>query len=213
MGKSSTSIVKERQDPLRQLYRSIPTEAQITDCARTTDNRGADPFHGAVMAGEGHGVQWRFGIHRAVGGDHDLPNPGDMLCGALASCLDATIRMVADRLHIRIEALEVAVNAEADVRGALLVDPHVPVGFQRVQCCLRLQPADSADRARLQMLLAAAEHSCVVLQTLRTGVPVETRVVESIHEAAEQSGPHLREECRGSDVERLLSSNVCQTEQ
>jgi hypothetical protein len=35
------------------------------------------------------------------------------------------------------------------------------------------------------MLLAATEHSCTVLQTLRKGVPVETRVVEPVREAAQ----------------------------
>ena len=93
--------------------------------------------------------------------------------------------MVADRLDIRIEALEVEVSAELDLRGTLLVDRSVPVGLQRVRCCLRLRPADDTDPAKLQMLLAATEYSCVVLQTLRKGVPVETRVVEPLSEAAE----------------------------
>lgn len=185
MGQRSASIVKQRQDPLRERYRSAANEALITDFARTIDDGAADPFHGVVVPGEGYGTQWHFGIHRAVGGDHDLPNPGDMLCAALASCLDATIRMVADRLQIRIEALEVAVSAEVDVRGALLVDRSAQVGFQHMQCRLRLRPAGDPDSAKLQMLLAAAEHSCVVLQTLRTGVPVETRVVGPLREAAE----------------------------
>lgn len=185
MGRTATSIVKERQDPLRERYRSVPNEALITYHARTIDDRRGDPFHGAVLLAEGLGAQWGFGIHRAFGGDHDLPTPGDMLCAALASCLDATIRMMADRLDLRIDALEVAVSAEADVRGELIVDPSVPVGFQRIRCWLRLRPAQDADPARLRMLLAATEHSCTVLQTLRKGVPVETRVVEPVREAAQ----------------------------
>jgi uncharacterized OsmC-like protein len=184
MAKTSVSIVKQRQDPLRERYRSAVNEARITDGARTLNDGAGDPFHGTVVAGEGHRSQWRFGIHRAVGGDHDLPNPGDMLCAALAACLDATIRMVADRLDIRIESLEVAVTAEVDVRGTLLVDRNVAVGFQSMQCRVRLQPAAGADAAKLQVLLAAAEHSCVVLETLRKGVPVETRVGGSFSEAA-----------------------------
>jgi uncharacterized OsmC-like protein len=184
MAKTSVSIVKQRQDPLRERYRSTVNEARITDRARTLNDGASDPFHGTVVAGEGHGSPWRFGIHRAVGGDHDLPNPGDMLCAALASCLGSTIRMIADRLDIRIETLEVAVTAEVDVRGTLLVNRSVPVGFQGMQCRVRLHPAAGADPAKLQVLLAAAEHSCVVLGTLRKGVPVETRVGGSLSEAA-----------------------------
>ena len=53
MGKTATSIVKQRQDPLRERYRSAPNEAVITDCARTIADSVADPFHGAVLPGEG----------------------------------------------------------------------------------------------------------------------------------------------------------------
>lgn len=185
MDRTSASTVKQRQDPLRARYRSMAADARITDCARTVPDGGADPFHGVVVPGKGQGAQWRFGIHRAVGGYHDLPNPGDLLCAALASCLDATLRMVADRLEIRIQSVQVAVDAELDVRGTLLVDRSVPVGFQRMRCCVHLQPSDDADPAKVQMLLAAAEHSCVVLQTLRHGVPVEASVGGPLSHAAE----------------------------
>jgi uncharacterized OsmC-like protein len=192
MGKTATSIVKQRQDPLRERYRGVPGEALVTDCARTIDDRGDDPFHGSVMLGERLSDQWGFGIHGAVGGDHDLPTPGDMLCAALASCLDATIRMVADRLDIGIEALEVAVSAEVDVRGALLVDPGVPVGFQHMSCRLSLRPGDDADPAKLRMLLAATDYTSVVLQTLRKGIPIEARVVTPSRDPVKRSrhGPN-----------------------
>jgi len=171
----SPSIVKQRQDPLRERYRSVADEALITDSARTTSSC-TDPFRGAVLPGPGHGIQWAFGIHKAIGGYHDLPNPGDMLCAAVASCLDSTIRIVADRLRIGLRTLAVEVAAEVDVRGTLLVDRNVPVGFQRMQCRIRMQPADETDPQKLQMLIAAAEHSCVVMQTLRQGVSVTTSV-------------------------------------
>jgi uncharacterized OsmC-like protein len=137
-------------------------------------DREHDPFHGIVAPGE-HEARGRFGIHRALGGDHDLPNPGDMLCAALAACLDSTLRIIADRLGIGIAFVEVAAHAEADVRGTLLVDRAVPVGFQRMQCSVQLQPAAGADPVKLQKLLVAAEHSCVVLQTMRRGVEVQTQ--------------------------------------
>lgn len=61
--------VCERQDPLRERYQVAPEDATITDRARTTGGIGTDPFHGAVVPGsEDYGVEWPFGIHRAVGG-------------------------------------------------------------------------------------------------------------------------------------------------
>ena len=78
-------IAKQRQDPLRERYRTAADEARIVDGAKTVMNGSEDPFHASVVAGDEHGASWRVGIHRAVGGYHDLPNPGDILCAALAS--------------------------------------------------------------------------------------------------------------------------------
>jgi uncharacterized OsmC-like protein len=175
MQEIASSPVKQRQDPLCARYRGTASDALITDGARTINNCTGDPFHGAVVIGAENGVPWRFGIHPAVGGYHDLPNPGDLLCAALSSCLDATLRMIADRLGIGLESLDVTTAADCDVRGALLVDRRVPVGFQRVECRVRLRAPDG-DAARLPMLVAAAEHSCVVLQTLRGGIAVRVHL-------------------------------------
>ena len=168
-------LVRERQDPIRERYKTAPEEAAITDRARTTGGTETDPFHGFVVPGsEGLGVRWAFGVHRAVGGYHDAPNPGDMLCAALAVCLDSTIRIIADRLGVRLTSLEVDVTADVDVRGTLLIDRSVPVGFQSMHCRVDVQEAAGTDPKLLERLLSAAEHSCVVMQTLRSGVSVET---------------------------------------
>jgi uncharacterized OsmC-like protein len=103
-----------------------------------------------------------------------------MLCAALAACLDSSLRMLAEHLGIALEFLAVQVDAEVDVRGCLLVARSVPVGFQRMRCGVQLRPAGEVDDDKLQMLLAAAEASCVVLQTLRNGVSVETQIVRQL---------------------------------
>jgi uncharacterized OsmC-like protein len=174
MSTNRTSLVQQRQNPLREHYEEVPADARIFDSAQTLNACGGDPFHGRVVPANAGGVPIRFGIHRAVGGDHDLPNPGDLLCAALAACLDSTLRMIADHLDIALEWLQVKVTAECDVRGCLLVERGVPVGFQRMQCSVNLRPRGDVKKEKLQMLLAAAENSCVVLQTLRVGVAVQT---------------------------------------
>lgn len=174
MNDGNAATVKQRQDPLRERYRATPDLALITDHAKAASS-GADPFHGSVTAGEGQGGSWAFGIHRAIGGDHDLPNPGDILCASLAACLDSTLRLIAARLGIALESLEVEVSALADVRGCLMVDPAVPAGFQKIEVDVRIQAGGDTDPARIGMLTSAAEKCCVVLQTLRSDVPVVTR--------------------------------------
>jgi uncharacterized OsmC-like protein len=139
-----------------------------------------DPFHGTVHPGKPDtSVPLHFGIHSAVGGYHDAPNPGDMLCAALAACMDSTLRIIADHLGVTLTSLEVLVVADIDVRGTLLVDRKVPVGFQKMRSRIDIQAAEVTDPRLLEKLVAAAEYSCVNLQTLRSGVSVETSVNSS----------------------------------
>jgi uncharacterized OsmC-like protein len=167
--------VVARQDPLREHYKKVPEAAAITDRARTSSGVENDPFHGQVTPGtKDYGTTLRFGIHSAIGGYHDAPNPGDLLCGALAACLDSTLRIIGERLRVKFTALEVDVTADLDVRGTLAVDRHVPVGFQTLHCHVRLRTADDTAPELAQKLVTAAEAHCVVLQTLLAGTVVET---------------------------------------
>src|SRR3990172_11966677 len=155
--KNDSGNVRSRQDPLRKRYRESPEEAMITDRAITTGGTEFDPFHGKVVPGsKDHGVVWSLGIHRAVGGDHDLPNPGDLLAAALATCLDSTIRLIADRLGVSLISLSVEVVAAVDVRGCLMVDRSVPLGCQKMRCHVALQAAAGTDPQAVQMLIAAS---------------------------------------------------------
>jgi uncharacterized OsmC-like protein len=172
----SPGLVKARHDRLRERYREASGDAWVCDGARTIGSRHDDPFHGAVRVGEYDVGEMRFGIHRALGGDHDLPNPGDILCAALAACLDATLRMIADRLGVPIGFLEVSVTGELDARGPLRIEPTVPVGFQAMTCRVTLEPEDDVATPQVAMLIAAAEQCCVVLNTLRNGVSVAVHI-------------------------------------
>ena len=194
MGTRRASLVQRRQDPLRARYRDDPAEARISDGAQTISACGGGPFHGVVVPANGADTPLQFGIHRAVGGFHDYPNPGDLLSAALAACFDSTLRMIADHLGIRLESLEVKVDAECDVRGCLLVERTVPVGFQRMRCSVRLATREPIDEQTIKTLVAAAEHSCVVMQTLRHGVTVQTQV-ETSHAAAAIAASALPDAC------------------
>jgi uncharacterized OsmC-like protein len=173
------STAKDRHAALRARYSESPAAARIVKRVRSGPDDGRDPFHGTVVPdnladpGAPYGVAWRYGLDQAVGGLHDAPNPGEMLCGALAACTDGTVRMIADLLRIELDRLEVEVTGELDVRGTLAVDGSVPVGFQRLATAVRVSAAPETRPALLEQLAAASEHLCVVLDTLRRGVPVE----------------------------------------
>jgi len=175
------SIIAKQQAPLRQLYAAEPGKALTRKSARTSSTTipATDPLHGEVEIGDGYGTYLRFGLDRHVGGLHDAPNPGDLLCAALATCTDGAIRMIADLLGVRLTALEVAVTGELDIPGCLLIDRDVRIGFERLDCSVRLEAAEGTDPRRLKALVAAAEKVCVNLDTLRSGVEVTTEILGS----------------------------------
>lgn len=166
--------VYEVQTPLRAQYKSSPQAAWVTDHARTRGADPGDPFHSRVEPMTGCGVTLPVGVHRAVGGPHDAPTPGDILCAALAACQDSAVRMVANILGVELEFLAVEVTAEADVRGAMAVDRQVPVGFQAMRCDVRLRAKQGTSPELMEKLRVAAERCCVVQQTLRNPPVVQT---------------------------------------
>ena len=169
------TLVQDAQAPLRSLYRETPAEAMVTDHARTCGTELSDPFHSQVEPMDGCGVTVPVGVHRAVGGLHDAPTPGDLLCAALAACQDSAVRMVANRLGVEILALEVRVTAQVDVRGALGMEADVPVGFQSMTCDIDLKVKEGTHAKLLESLHHAAQRCCVVQQTLRHPPVVATR--------------------------------------
>ena len=170
--KNSNSLVTRRQDPLRPLYREDPTEALSYKEVRTLYTGATDAVHGRIFPTGFPEVAWDYGIDDTVGGFDDLPNPGHLLCAALAACMDSTVRMIADRLGVRIERLEVEVNGAADVRGCLAMSRSVRPGFRQMQCRLALELDPEADPQVGAMLVQQAEKLCVTLDTLRNGTPI-----------------------------------------
>lgn len=165
--------VRGRQAPLRAHYRAAPQEAMVVDQASIQSADLRDPLHGRVRTGSSAVADVAFAVHHAIGGLHDAPVPGDLLCAALASCQESSLRMVANVYGIVIEELSVRVQARVDVRGTLGMDPAVPVGFQAIGVQVRLRAAPGTPPERLRQCCRAAERACVVLQTLRSGVPVD----------------------------------------
>ena len=123
---------------------------------------------------DGCGVVVPVGVHSAVGGAHDAPTPGDLLCAALAACQDSAVRMVANLLGVEFASLEVRVTATVDVRGAMAMDPTVPVGFQSMACDIKLQVKEGTPAELMEKLRVASERCCVVQQTLKSPPPVKT---------------------------------------
>lgn len=180
---ANQNLMRDRQLPLMKRYKEDPSAAWVDDVARTSWPPD-DPLHTGVTVGPGETANVPVAVHTAVGGDSDGPVPGDLLCAALASCVDSTIRVVANRLEIPIRELSVIVEAGVDVRGTLGVDSSVPVGFQRFRADVALDCHAAVSDAKRTLLLRTAERCCIVLQTLKEGAEVELAI------AREKEGRH-----------------------
>jgi hypothetical protein len=82
--------------------------------------------------------------------------------------------MVANVLGVELESLNVEVTRDVDVRGAMAIDNKVSVGVQSLQCNVRLRAKEGTNPKLLRKLREAAEHCCVVQQTLRNPPTVQT---------------------------------------
>ena len=160
---------------LQFLYSASPGSARIANGATTIDGGSADPFRAAVFVGGGKAEIVPVAVDRALGGHGDAPSSGDLLCAALATSIDSSIRMAANAADIPIKALSVDVRGWVDMRGALAVD-DVPVGFQTMVCTVRIEPASAVDPAHMRQMLVAAERASIVLATLRRAVSCHIRI-------------------------------------
>ena len=85
--------------------------------------------------------------------------------------------MVANLMGIELVKLEVNVTATADIRGALMMDRLVPVGFQEMKCEVKMEVGDGTEPSQLERLQSASKACCVVQQTLKSPPPVETKFI------------------------------------
>lgn len=165
--------IRALQAPIRQRYRDEPESAPRTITVRGGGWDLRDPLHAAIVPASTPGTELRAGAHPAVGGDEDAPCSADLLLAALAACQEITVRMVAANLGIALEGLEVTVEGDWDPRGTLAMGREFPVGLTAVRARTRVRVAGTEGAERAERLLRSAERYCVVLDTLRRGVPVD----------------------------------------
>lgn len=165
------SLVKERQEHLMKTYLKEPKRAWITDVAYVEGKNLDKPFQTEVTINNELQQNFGIGVHRALGGYHDMPNPGDMLCATLASCFESTLRMIAERIGVNLISTFIKAEAHVDIRGTLMIDKTVPVAFQSIDLTTEIS-VDEESENKLSILLKATENSCVIYQTLKRGTPI-----------------------------------------
>lgn len=166
-----TSIVHQRHLVLNEKYRKDTTSAWITDSAEVIGINLHNPFRTTVSINDKMKVPFKIGVHKAVGGNHDFPNPGDLLCASLASCFESTIRLISNKLRIELVETKIYTTAQVDVRGTLMIDQSIPVNFQSMHIDA-LIIAKNTNEKLLHKLIEGAKRSCIVYQTIKKGIPI-----------------------------------------
>ncbi len=110
----------------------------------------------------------------ALGGTDRGPTPVELLLAALGACQEITLAILAERLGIEVEAIDIELHGELDLRGFLAIDPAVRPGFQRIEMTVHITSPEPEER--IQRLLARAQQLCPILDMLQQPVPVETRL-------------------------------------
>lgn len=164
-------VVHQRHLILHEKYQKYPVTAWITDSAEVIGINLQDPFRTTVSINDTMKIPFKIGVHKAVGGDHDFPNAGDLLCASLASCFESTIRMISNKLGVELIETKIRANAQVDVRGTLMIDKSIPVEFQSMHIDALLI-AKNTNKKLLSTLIKGAKNSCIVYQTVKKGTPI-----------------------------------------
>jgi uncharacterized OsmC-like protein len=98
-----------------------------------------------------------------------------MLLEALVACAGVTLKAVATALDIKLKSGHVSAEGDLDFRGTLGVAKEAPVGFAQIR--LRFDVETDEPQEKLDQLLKLTERYCVVYQTIKSGQPVEVKMV------------------------------------
>ena len=109
---------------------------RVTDRVANDPDRGKTVYRNRATVEDGTRCQVRdgdmvmtFDIPPVMGGDGAGPTPGTALRAALAGCLAIGVKMWAARKNVRIDHIEVNLEADSDARGQFALDEKVAPGY------------------------------------------------------------------------------------
>lgn len=160
------------QAPLKAQYREDPASAIVTLRARGTLRQDAIACH-IDREKSAHDA----GLHPAAGGDGSWACSGEMLLDALVACAGVTLAAVSTAMGISIQGGTIDAEGTMDFRGTLGIDKSIPAGLTSVR--LQFSLATDASASQLQTLLSLTERYCVIYQTLRTSMEIQSSITST----------------------------------
>jgi uncharacterized OsmC-like protein len=162
--------LKNLQAPIKAKYKDHPEQAVVTLKAQGKISEGISC---RVETGK---ALVEAGLHPATGGNGMLACSGDMLLEALVACAGVTLSAVATSIGIEINDAVVKAEGDIDFRGTLGVSKEAEVGFKAIRLSVVLDTGATSEQ--IQSLANLTERYCVVFQTLKKGVQVETNYIQ-----------------------------------
>ena len=131
---------------------------------------------GEGMTCEVEDGDWRLTVDMPAkhGGRNAGPNPGVLGRASLASCAAIGYVRWAAKLGVPIDALEVEVQADYDVRGEMGIDDDVPPGYVEMRYLVRI--ASSAPEEQVMAMLDAADAHSSYVDNFARAVPLRRQV-------------------------------------
>lgn len=177
MADAATKL-REKQKPLKDKYRSDPSSALVTLSSTGSLDVGLSCSISAASQ-----AKKVAGLHPAAGGaGFDASGElcsGDMLLESLVACFGVTVRAVATSMGVPLEGGSITCQGDLDFRGTMGIKDadgkQVPVGFTSIRLIVRLEIGEEHKEA-VDKLISLSERYCVVLQTIKQGVNVETKL-------------------------------------
>ena len=110
----------------------------------------------------------------AFGGKDSAADPVELLLAALTSCVSIGLVTQAAKRGIEFEDFEIEVTGDMDLRGYLGLDDQIRPGYTNLQYVVRVKSDTPLEV--IQELLAAAERTSPMFDTIRNGVPINSRL-------------------------------------
>jgi uncharacterized OsmC-like protein len=164
--------LRAMQAPIKEKYKTDAKAAFITLKAKGT----LDDQNIACKVETGRALAVA-GLHPATGGSGMELCSGDMLLEALVACAGVTLKAVSTALGITLKKGVVSAEGDLDFRGTLGVDKEAPVGFAQIRLTFDVDTDEPQEK--LDQLLKLTERYCVVYQTIKSGPPVEVKMVRA----------------------------------
>lgn len=109
-----------------------------------------------------------------LGGTDSAADPVELLLAALTSCVSIGIATQAAKRGVSLQDFDIEIGGDLDLRGYFGLDPEIRPGYTGIQYTVKVK--SEADRAIIEDILRTAERTSPMLDNIRNGVPVTSRL-------------------------------------